>query len=512
MLRAAALALGLLLILPLAVAREPVRADVSVEQPWVVDGSLRVTDATTALFDLTPDVARGAQPVLTWASAEGHAVEYETDYLRPAGVQVVGDGAPQRTAYAWGPGELRDLVCLDDCEIFAYVRDAGARTEYAANASTELAPLEEAAWYGFGTRDETWSETMQVRAPPGWIALEALPGASGAIEGDFVFFLYGARATFAEQRVHVIETGTQREQTSRYGPLGEREVATFVALHLYGATLRLAPGSTARYLAADPVVHVEGSLATERATGSVSFGGRTFPLDHAPLAMEGAVSFLWSPPAHAALFEAAPATLIQGEADSIVAGGDFLGTLLPDADGRASTALGLLALAALLFSLARVAPLSFAYVRLARADVLAHPVRARMFDAISANPGLGHAALVSAVGKHRSVVAHHLWMLESHGYVVVRRESRRVGIFPQGVSTAGWRASAGRTRLEVQETVRAHPNGLTADDVARALGISRRLAAYHLGCLHREGALEREGRRGSLYRMAMARKPQAAEA
>lgn len=512
MLRATALALGLLLVIPFAEAGEPVRADVSIEAPWTVDGALRLEGATSLILDLTPDVQRGARPVLSWASAEGHAVEYETDYLRPGGVQVVGDGDPRRTVYAWGPGELRDLVCLDECEVFAYVRDAGARAEYRANASALLASVDAPTWYGFGTRDETWTDTLQVRAPPGWVDLQGLADASATIEGDFLFFLYGARATVAEERVHVLETGTQREQSSRYGPLGEREVATFIALHLRDATLRAGPASMSRYLAADPVAHVDGNLATERATGTVTFGGRTLAIDHAPLAMQGAVSFGWALPAHAVLLASPPEMVVRGEADHVVAGGDVLGTLLPDLDRGASTAIGVLALAALLFGLARAAPLALGYVRLTRGDILAHPVRARIFDAIGANPGLGHAALVNAVGKHRSVVAHHLWMLESHGYVVVRRESRRVGIFPQGVSTAGWRASAGRTRLEVQETVRAHPHGLTADDVARAVGISRRLAAYHLGCLHREGALEREGRRGSLYRIAMGREAQAVEA
>lgn len=141
----------------------------------------------------------------------------------------------------------------------------------------------------------------------------------------------------------------------------------------------------------------------------------------------------------------------------------------------------------------------------ARAAGLDHPTRVRIYNHLLVLPGDHFRSIVRnlriGVGEGR----HHLNVMVRNGVVREARANGRCRYYPEGDGRARDRNDLYEKhwgfrdlRLRVLFAVR-NLDGAKTSDVARALGISRQLAAYHLANLLELGLVLREGR---VYRAA----------
>ncbi len=136
------------------------------------------------------------------------------------------------------------------------------------------------------------------------------------------------------------------------------------------------------------------------------------------------------------------------------------------------------------------------FSRLRRDELLEHPNRAALYDAIRAQPGIHHVALVRLLGKGKGVVAHHLRKLEAGGLVTVHRSAGKTCYFVPGSTHHGLMVAlphvseAGRRVLAF---VCAHP-GAVGSEVAASLGLAKSTLSYHVARLREAGLLDRDGR------------------
>ncbi|MGQ0536314.1 MAG: winged helix-turn-helix transcriptional regulator [Methanobacteriota archaeon] len=72
------------------------------------------------------------------------------------------------------------------------------------------------------------------------------------------------------------------------------------------------------------------------------------------------------------------------------------------------------------------------YSHLSRHELLAHPVRARVFEIVKATPGIAATEIARAAGASWSATVHHLSTLERGGFVVSIRQGRFKRYFENG--------------------------------------------------------------------------------
>lgn len=181
----------------------------------------------------------------------------------------------------------------------------------------------------------------------------------------------------------------------------------------------------------------------------------------------------WDPTLPAAagggLLESAPTTVVIGAA--LLAG------------GAAAIALGRL------FT-RRFAPAWFLaglYSRFARGEILEHPARERIYEAITTHPGLTVKALAEHTGSYIGAVAYHLRVLEHAGFVATRSEPAGRRVFPTGVRLPD-PSPLTATQERILGVLRAGP--LSAKELAATLGTTRQGAHYHLRALEKRGLVE----------------------
>ncbi len=166
-----------------------------------------------------------------------------------------------------------------------------------------------------------------------------------------------------------------------------------------------------------------------------------------------------------------------------------------------ATASTLALLAVLVIKLGVGIPL---YSRLTRAELLDHPTRKRVYEALEASPGQSLAALAQAADCSASTVRYHLDRLEREGLVASagHRGSRRW--FPQG--TMGQAAMEAHTVLSIGDTADAFQAiqdnpGASLSEVATALGTTPPAAHKIVDRLIDAGLVEkkRDGRSIALH-------------
>jgi predicted transcriptional regulator len=127
--------------------------------------------------------------------------------------------------------------------------------------------------------------------------------------------------------------------------------------------------------------------------------------------------------------------------------------------------------------------------------VVDHPSRRRIYEHLLRVPGDHFRAIVRALRLSVGVVRHHLSVLIRAGLVSLQRAGGRVRYYPRGGAVPAhlaklyerhWKYRDLRFRVLLSvHALRAAPPA----KVARALGISRQLAAYHLSRLAERGQL-----------------------
>lgn len=138
-------------------------------------------------------------------------------------------------------------------------------------------------------------------------------------------------------------------------------------------------------------------------------------------------------------------------------------------------------------------------------ELLQHPVRARIVEAVRDRPGIHHQELVRKAGTGTGAAEHHLRKLEAGRFLTRRAGHGYTCYFPYGqvdrrlLGAAGvLRADAARRTL--QTIADAGVPGPSSSDVARALGLSNSTVHHHIQRLRAEGLVDvqRHGPRNRL--------------
>jgi biotin operon repressor len=162
-------------------------------------------------------------------------------------------------------------------------------------------------------------------------------------------------------------------------------------------------------------------------------------------------------------------------------------------------AAGGIALAALLavrFGPVLAAPL---FSRIQGPDLLEHPVRRMVHQAVEANPGIHLKALARTVGRPRNTVEHHVRKLVAGGLVTQHDLNGYACLFAKGQVDRRAQAAAGALKSEAARKVLAAvvtTPGASGRDVAAAAGLTPTLVSYHVHNLQQAGLVEgqRQGR------------------
>lgn len=128
------------------------------------------------------------------------------------------------------------------------------------------------------------------------------------------------------------------------------------------------------------------------------------------------------------------------------------------------------------------------YARFSKADTLRHEVRAGIHAHVEKHPGIRYEDLRRDLGLANGVLAYHLRVLARDGYVFSRAEWTRRRFYATGAPAPQARGA----HDTVLRLLRGRPDQ-SAADVARALGMSRQLARYHLKALERAGSVQARG-------------------
>ncbi len=129
---------------------------------------------------------------------------------------------------------------------------------------------------------------------------------------------------------------------------------------------------------------------------------------------------------------------------------------------------------------------------------LDHPTRTRIYRHLLALPGDHFRSIVRHLDLSQGTATHHLAVLVKKGLLGIERQNGRIRYYPKGEgSKTDWNALYAKhweyrdLRLRVLFVLR-NIGAAKAATVARSLGISRQLAAYHLERLVDLGLVRRE--------------------
>lgn len=146
----------------------------------------------------------------------------------------------------------------------------------------------------------------------------------------------------------------------------------------------------------------------------------------------------------------------------------------------------------------KATPVFGLFSRLKRPELLEHPKRRTIHEAIAAAPGVHFKGLQRATGLANGTLRHHLRHLVAGGLVVERAGARYTCYFPKGRVDARAMEAASLLKSDgsraVLEEVQRRP-GITAREVADRTGLSPGTVAYHVDRLARCGAVQK-GRQG----------------
>ncbi|MGB0652653.1 MAG: winged helix-turn-helix transcriptional regulator [Thermoplasmatota archaeon] len=140
-------------------------------------------------------------------------------------------------------------------------------------------------------------------------------------------------------------------------------------------------------------------------------------------------------------------------------------------------------------------------------QVLEHPERARVHQAIQEEPGIHHNALMAKLGMGNGALRHHMDKLVSAEEIVAVRNGGFTCYFVKGTVDRRDMAAAAAVKSkgarDLLAAIRTAP-GATLREAAGAAGLTPQTASYHVGRLERAGLVSRtrEGRTVRLHAAA----------
>ncbi len=134
------------------------------------------------------------------------------------------------------------------------------------------------------------------------------------------------------------------------------------------------------------------------------------------------------------------------------------------------------------------------FTRIKDDDLLRHPRRRAIHDAIGADPGIHFQELSRAVGSGRGSLDHHLRKLEAGGLVVRQTDKGSTSFFAKGAVDRRVMAATSLLRApstrRVLDSIVGRP-GIQCADIAAQTGLSNATVSYHLGKLRNQGIITR---------------------
>ncbi len=149
---------------------------------------------------------------------------------------------------------------------------------------------------------------------------------------------------------------------------------------------------------------------------------------------------------------------------------------------------------------------SLGFRRVARRDVLGHPVRAAIYDYIRMHPGTSFSVIVEQNGINRGTLHYHLYILLREGRISERREGGRTTYFENdGKYSTDEKQILSRIRGGTGGEIcryLARRRSATRSEIACRMGITPSSVSWHLSRLSGNGIIvsEKEGSK-TTYRL-----------
>ncbi len=140
------------------------------------------------------------------------------------------------------------------------------------------------------------------------------------------------------------------------------------------------------------------------------------------------------------------------------------------------------------------------FVRIKKEHVLDHFTRGQIFGFIKANPGTHYLAIQEHLELENGVLAYHLKVLEREDYIVSVRDGIYRRFYPRHIKIPTRERQLTRVQLDILAALKSNP-GTSQNGLARVLGESKQVVAYHMKVLTRAGLVrvERDGQMTKCY-------------
>jgi predicted transcriptional regulator len=142
----------------------------------------------------------------------------------------------------------------------------------------------------------------------------------------------------------------------------------------------------------------------------------------------------------------------------------------------------------------------FAYTRIRREDLLNQENRKRIYEFINENPGEHFRALQRAVDLEVGVLSHHLNVLEKEQLIVSEQDGNNRRFWAAGVKHDLDQVHLSRIQENILKQIDMDP-GITQAQIAKKIGVSRKVVFYHVKFLRNAGIVreEKEKRKTHYY-------------
>ncbi|MGA1848626.1 MAG: VWA domain-containing protein [Thermoplasmatota archaeon] len=179
---------------------------------------------------------------------------------------------------------------------------------------------------------------------------------------------------------------------------------------------------------------------------------------------------------------------------------DDLIPLISDDEGDGAASLFLFGPVAILVVLGVLGLIIFAYTRIRREDLLNQENRKRIYEFITDNPGEHFRALQRAVDLEVGVLSHHLNVLEKEQLIVSEQDGNNRRFWAAGVKHDHDKVHLSRIQENILKQIDRDP-GITQAQIAKKIGVSRKVVFYHVKFLRNAGIVreEKEKRKTHYY-------------
>jgi len=133
----------------------------------------------------------------------------------------------------------------------------------------------------------------------------------------------------------------------------------------------------------------------------------------------------------------------------------------------------------------------FAYTRIRKEDLLNQENRKRIYEFITDNPGEHFRALQRAVELEVGVLSHHLNVLEKEQLIVSEQDGNNRRFWAAGVKHDHDQVHLSRIQENILKQIGMDP-GITQSQIAKKMGVSRKVVFYHVKFLRNAGIVREE--------------------